>query len=37
MAPGRPPPDPDELIDLLTDFDLSLAGQERSVRPALAA
>ncbi|MDP3404970.1 MAG: hypothetical protein Q8S03_09780 [Brevundimonas sp.] len=37
MAPGRPAPDPDELIDLLTDFDLSLAGQERSVRPALAA
>lgn len=37
MAPGRPAPDADELLDLLSDFELSLAGYQRSERPALAA
>jgi hypothetical protein len=37
MAADKPPPGADELIDLLYDFEMSLAGSERPVRAALAA
>ncbi len=37
MADGKVPPGADELIDLLSDFELSLAGHDRPERRALAA
>jgi len=37
MAPDKPPLTADELIDLLSDFEMSLSGTERPEVPALAA